>query len=159
VVAALEALPQVARVQVFSRERLLYDNTRTSAGAWERPAEAATVLRTEQHRRLGDVEAVGWLRDYAAVFAQAAARPGYLGPETAPTYLRLQTDAEGMTRSLMVTPGAPVAELHREQRERNAHLRRVLPAELIPQRRTAPPQRFAEPPAQAPDREPPTRGL
>lgn len=159
VVAALEALPQVDRVQVFSREPLLYDNTRTSAGEWERPAEAATVLRTEQHRRLGDVEAVGWLRDYAAVFAQAAARPGYLGPETAPTYLRLQTDAGGMIRSLMVTPGAPVTELQRQQRERHAHLRRVLPPDLIPTRRTARPAPFSEPPAQAPDREPPTRGL
>ncbi|WP_448656842.1 zeta toxin family protein [Microbacterium lacticum] len=159
VVAALEALPHVARVQVFSRERLLYANTRTSAGAWERPAEAATVLRTEQHRRLGEVEAVGWLRDYAAVFAQAAARPGYLGPETAPTYLRLQTNVEGMIRSLMVTPGAPVTELHRQQRERHAHLRRVLPPDLIPTRRAAPSSSFSAPPAQAPDREPPTRGL
>lgn len=159
VVAALEALPHVARVQVFSRERLLYDNTRTSAGAWERPAEAATVLHTEQHRALGEAEAVGWLRDYTAVFAQAAARPGYLGPETAPTYLRLQANAEGMIRSLMFVPGVPVGELHRQQRNRHAHLRRVLPPELIPPRRTAPPQRFAEPPAQAPDREPPTLGL
>lgn len=157
VVAALEALPHVARVQVFSRERLLYDNT--SAGAWERPAEAATVLRTEQRRRLGEVEAVGWLRDYAAVFAQAAARPGYLGPETAPTYLRLQTDAEGMIRSLMVTPGAPVAELQGQQRERHAHLRRALPPDLMPPRRTARPAPFSEPPAQSPRREPPTRGL
>ncbi len=159
VVAALEALPHVARVQVFSRERLLYANTRTDTGAWERPAEAARVLHTEQHRRLGDVEAVAWLRDYAAVFAQAAARPGYLGPETAPTYLRLQTNAEGMIRSLMFTPGAPAGELQRQQRERHAHLRRVLPPELIPARRTAPPQRFSGPSAQAPNREPPTRGL
>lgn len=159
VLAALEALPHVARVQVFSREHLLYDNTRTSAGAWERPAEAATVLRTEQHRRLGEVEAVGWLRDYAAVFAQAAARPGYLGPETAPAYLRLQADAEGMIRSLMVTPGAPAGELYRQQRERHAHLRRVLPPELMPPRRTARPAPFSEPSAQSPRREPSTRGL
>lgn len=159
VLAALEALPHVARVQVFSRERLLYDNTRTSAGAWERPAEAARVLRTEQRRRLGEVEAVGWLRDYAAVFAQAAARPGYLGPETAPTYLRLQTDAEGVIRSLMVTPGAPVAELQGQQRERHAHLRWALPPDLMPPRRTARPAPFSEPSAQSPRREPPTRGL
>lgn len=157
--AALEALPQVTRVQVFSREHLLYDNTRTSAGAWEHPAEAARVLCTEQHRRLGEVEAVGWLRDYAAVFAQAAARPGYLGPETAPTYLRLQADAEGMIRSLMFTPGAPVTELQRQQRERHAHLRRALPPELMPPRRTARPAPFSERPAQSPHREPPTRGL
>ncbi|MCL6423574.1 zeta toxin family protein [Brachybacterium sp. JHP9] len=159
VLAALETLPHVARVQVFSRERLLYANTRTSTGAWQRPAEAARVLHTEQHRALGEVEAVGWLRDYAAVFAQAAARPGYLGPETAPTYLRLQANAEGMIRSLMFTPGAPAGELQRQQRERHAHLRRVLPPDLIPTRRTARPAPFSEPPAHAPDREPPTRGL
>ena len=132
VVGALEALPHVARVQVFSREHLLYDNTRTDTGAWGRTAKAATVLRNEQHRRLGEAEAVGWLRDYAAVFAQAAARPGYLGPETAPTYLRLQADAEDMIRSL--TPGEPAAELHRQQQDRHVHLRRVIPPEFIPWR-------------------------
>ncbi|MDO5053195.1 MAG: zeta toxin family protein [Pseudoclavibacter sp.] len=159
VVAALEALPHIARVQVFSRERLLYDNSRTDTGAWERSAEAATVLRTEQHRRLGEAEAVGWLRDYASVFAQAAARPGYLGPETAPSYLRLQTNADGMIRSLMFVPGAPTGELQRQQRERHAHLRRVLPPEPVPTRRTDRAVPFPEPLAQAPDREPPTPGL
>lgn len=159
VIAALEALPHVARVQVFSRERLLYDNTRTEGGQWKRPAEAADVLRAEQHRRLGDAEAFRWLRDYAGVFALAAARPGYLGPETAPAYLRLQADAETMIRSLMFTPGAPVTELQREQRERYAHLRRVLPSGLMPRRRAAPPTHAFEPRPQTPRREPPTLGL
>lgn len=55
------------------------------------------------------------------------ARPGYLGPETAPAYLRLQADAETMIRSLMAIPGAPMTELQLQQRERKAHLRRTLP--------------------------------
>lgn len=157
VVAALEALPHVARVQVFSREHLLYDSTRTDTGVWERQAEAATVLRTEQHRAPGEAEAVGWLRDYNAVFAQAAARPGYLGPESALTYLRLQADAEGMIRSLMLTPGEPLVELQRQQRERHVHLRRALPPELMPLR-TAPPS-LSEHDPQTSRREPPARGL
>lgn len=156
VVAALEALPQVMRVRVFSRERLLYDNTRTSTGDWKQPAEAASVLRAEQHRVLGDVETVAWLRDYQAVFALAAARPGYLGPETAPTYLRLQADAEQMIRSLMVTPGAPVNELRAEQRERHAHLRRALPPDLMSSRRT--PASFPEHRPRTSRQEPPGLG-
>lgn len=158
VVAALETLPQVARVQVFSRERLLHANTRTSDGAWEHPTEAATVLHEEQHRILTDHEAVRWLRDYAGVFALAAARPGYLGVETAPTYLRLQADASYMLRSLMITPGAPVTELRGEQRERDAHLRRVLPSELMPRRRTNPPASSFQHHPSSPRQEPPTLG-
>ncbi|MGB4779855.1 zeta toxin family protein [Microbacterium sp.] len=156
VVSALEALPQVAQVQVFSRERLLYDNTRTDTGEWVHPPEAAAVLRAEQHRRLAVPETVAWLRDYAAVFTHAAARPGYLGPETAPTYLRLQADAHKMLRSMMFTPGAPVAALQREQRERHAHLRRVLPPELFPKRKPPAPPLERRP--QAPRREPPSLG-
>lgn len=33
VVAALESLPIVARIQVYARDRRLYDNHRTQAGA------------------------------------------------------------------------------------------------------------------------------
>ncbi len=156
VVAALEALPHVARVQVFSRDERLYDNSRTATGEWERPAEAAGVLRAEQHRILSDRQAVAWLRDYAGVFALAAARPGHLGPETAPTYLRLQADADTMLRSLMLTSGTPVAELRAEHRERQNHLRRVLPPELLPPRRT--PALLPEHRPQPPRREPPTLG-
>jgi len=158
VVAALEALAPVTRVQVFSRERLLSSNIRTSDGDWERPAEAAAVLREEQRHILTDREAVGWLRDYAGVFALAAARPGYLGIETAPTYLHLQADAAYMLRSLMLAPGTPVTELRAEQRERDVHLRRVLPPELMPRRRTNPPTPpFQRRPA-SPRQEPPTLG-
>lgn len=156
VVAALETLPHVTRVQVFSRRRRLYDNSRTATGNWDRPAEAAAVLRAEQHRRLADSEAFAWLRDYQGVFALAAARPGYLGPETAPAYLRLQADADTMLRSLMLTPGAPVAELRAEHRERHSHLRRVLPPELLPPRRSPAPLPEHRP--QTPRREPPTLG-
>ncbi|WP_028707705.1 zeta toxin family protein [Propionicicella superfundia] len=156
VVAALEALPHVARLQVFSRERRLYDNTRTATGQWEHPAKAASVLRAEQHRRLADSEAFAWLRDYQGVFALAAARPGYLGSETAPAYLRLQADADTMIRSLMLTPGAPVGELRAEHRKRHTHLRRVLPPEVMPRRSTPAPLPENRP--QPPRREPPTLG-
>lgn len=156
VVATLEALPQVGRVQVFSRERRLYDNSRTPTGDWERPTEAAAVLRAEQHRGLADSEAFAWLRDYAGTFALAVARPGYLGTETAPAYLKLQADADAMIRSLMLTPGAPVAALQHEHRERHAHLRRVLPPELLPSRRSPAPLPEHRP--QPPRREPPTLG-
>ncbi|MBL5973358.1 MAG: hypothetical protein D3X82_06210 [Candidatus Leucobacter sulfamidivorax] len=159
VVAALEVHSQVARVQVFSRERLLFANTRASDGAWEHPAQAAAVLRAEQHRILTDPEAVRWLRNYAGVFALAAVRPGYLGVEAAPTYLRLQADAAYMLRSLMLAPGAPVTELRGEQRERDAHLRRVLPAELMPRpRKNSPASSFQRSPS-SPRQEPPSLGL
>lgn len=159
VVAALEALPHVWRVQVFSRERLLYDNTRTPAGGWEHPAGAAAILLDEQHRALVGPDAVAWLRDYAGVFALAAARPGYLGPETAPAYLRLQADAEQMIRALALTADAPIAELQHQHRDRLAHMRRMLPPELMPRRRTAPRPPTSERGPQASRREPPTFGL
>lgn len=136
VVAALERLSQIARVQVFSRERLLYANTRTDSGEWEQPATAARVFRAEQHRRLDDREAAQWLADYAEVFRKATERPGYLGAETAPTYLRLQDDAQRMTQARMFTPGAPVGVWQREQTDRRTLLVRVLPAEVFPKRST-----------------------
>ncbi|WP_442916278.1 zeta toxin family protein [Leucobacter sp. M11] len=57
VVAALERLPQVARVPVFSRESLLHTNSRTENGEWTRPGTATQTFRAEQHRRLDDREA------------------------------------------------------------------------------------------------------
>lgn len=131
VVAALERLPQVARVQVFSREGLLYANSRTESGEWEQPATAARVFRAEQHRRLDDRETTRWLADYTAAFRKAVARPGYLGSETAPAYLRLQDDAQRMIHARMFTPGAPVALWHREHSERGAHLVRVMPVDVF----------------------------
>ena len=162
VVAALEALPHVQRMQVFSREQLLFDNTRTDAGDWERPAEAAAVLRREQHRPFRVREAFDCLQGYAAVFAKAQARPGYLGRETAPAYIGLQRDAQTMIRTLSQTPGAPLGQLEREQRARRKPLERVLPTGLLPPQRrlAAPPELpdWPEHPGPTSRREPPTLG-
>lgn len=133
VVSALEALPFVGRVQVFSREALLFDNSRTDTGECAQPARAARILRQEQHRQLSVREAYFWLQDYAAVFATARARPGYFASETAPTYLRLQNDAQNMIHILSKKPGAPLSQLSREQRVRAAILERVLPPESLPE--------------------------
>lgn len=136
VVTALERLPQVTRMQAFSRERLLYANSRTETGEWEQPAAAARALRAEQQRRLDDREAARWLVDYAEAFRKATVRPGYLSAATAPTYLRLQDDAQRMIQARMFTPGAPVAARQRQQSDRHAHLLRVLPADAFPKRST-----------------------
>lgn len=85
--AALESLPAVARVQVYSRDSRLYDNYRTEAGTWEREPRAAAVLRGEQTRQLTPAEAIRWLADYDAVFDAARTRRGYLSPRTVPAYL------------------------------------------------------------------------
>lgn len=58
VVAGLEVLPTVARVQVYTRDRRLYDNRRTETGTWEREPRAAAVLRDEQTRPLTPAEAI-----------------------------------------------------------------------------------------------------
>lgn len=137
VLSALEALPYIQRVRVFSREGLLLDNTRTNTGEWAQPAQAAGALRTEQHRALGEREVVTWLQGYAAVFAKATARSGYFCHDTAPTYLRLQDDAHAMIRALNHTPSTPVSQFQAEQRARRAHLEQVLPAEF-PARESAP---------------------
>lgn len=123
VVAALERLPQVLRVQVFSREHLLHTNTRGVTGQWEQPATAAQVFQAEQHRRLDDSEAARWLADYAEVFRKATARPGYLGEETAPTFLRLQEDALGMIQTL--APSVSTTEWQQEHDQRNRQLSRL----------------------------------
>ncbi|MDS2171461.1 zeta toxin family protein [Nesterenkonia sp. CL21] len=162
VVAALEALPHVQRMQVFSREQLLFDNARTDAGEWAQPAEAADALRREQHRPLDVREAFDWLQDYAAVFTKAQARPGYLGQETAPAYVRLQGNAQTMIHTLTQTPGAPLGQLEREQRARRTHLERALPDGLLPPQRrpAAPPELPDWPEHSGPTsrREPPTLG-
>lgn len=161
VVAALEALPRVHRVRVFSRERLLFDNSRIGTGEWARPAEAADALRQEQHRPLGVHEAFDWLRGYAAVFAKAQARPDYLGRQTAPAYIDLQRDAQTMIRTMSQTPGAPVGQLEREQRARRAHLDRVLPVEMLPPQRSNAPRELPDWPEHSGPtsrREPPTFG-
>src|SRR5690606_35849831 len=108
VVAALEALPAVSRIQVYARDRRLYDNYRTQAGAWEHEPSAAEVLRGEQTRQLAPAEAVGWLADYGAVFGAAHARRGYLSPRTASAYRRLQDDAARMIELAASDPSADV---------------------------------------------------
>lgn len=137
VLDALERFPHVQRMQVFSREQLLFDNARTDTGEWAQPAEAAAALRREQHRPLDVREAFNWLQGYAAVFTKAHARPGYLGQETAPAYVHLQRDAQTMIRTLSQTPGVPIGQLERGQRSRRKHLERVLPAGLLPPQRRA----------------------
>lgn len=141
VVAALERLPLIARMQVFSRERLLHANSRTEAGEWEQSATAAQVFRAEQHRSLDDRGAARWLADYAEAFRKAQARPGYLGAETAPTYLWLQDDAQRMLQTLMFTPGAPISVWQCEQSDRRAHLVRALPPGSFPRQRHGLPRR------------------
>lgn len=121
-------------MQVFSREGLLHANSRTETGEWTQPATAARTFRAEQHRRLDDRETARWLSDYAAACRKATARPGYLGAETAPTYLRLQDDAQRMIQARLFTPGSPVAIWHHEQTERSARLRQILPAGILPKR-------------------------
>ncbi|CAG7600800.1 zeta toxin family protein [Leucobacter soli] len=161
VLAALEALPQVGRVRVFSREGPLYENARTVTGEWAAAPEASRVLTLEQHRPLAPLAALGWLRDYSIVFRQASARPAYLGPNTAPAFLRLQDDARMMIRSLAFTPGAPLAELEQAHAARQRVLERVLPPDLRPRPRTPSGRRLppVKMPSDPPRNEPPARGL
>jgi hypothetical protein len=93
-VAALEASPSVTRIQVRSRDRILYDNTRLADGAWEGGPGAAAAFKAEQARSLDPAQASAWLAAYAWVFEAARSRPGYLNQQTIPAYRRLQGDAE-----------------------------------------------------------------
>jgi UDP-N-acetylglucosamine kinase len=129
VVGALEALPFITRVRVFSRERLLHDTTSpdTSGGEPAQQSAAAEVLRGEQTRILEPAEAVAWLAWYRQVFGLARARPGYLGPATAPAFRLLQADAETMIRTAAGAPGVDVAEVEREQHWRRLSLDQVAP--------------------------------
>jgi len=128
VVAALEAMPAVARVQVYARDHRLYENHRTRTGAWEHEPQAARALRGEQTRQLTPAEASRWLADYGAVFDAAHARGDYLGPTTAPAYLRLQEDAARMIELASSDPSADRRMLEDQQSRRRIALRaRVLP--------------------------------
>lgn len=141
VVAALEGLPFVTRVQVHTRERLLYDNTRTAEGAWTRPAQAAEVLRSEQQRDLDPADAMLWLSRYEAVFEHARQRPGYLTAATFPAYQRLQADARRMIDIAATAPGIEVRALRDAHKHRDLALRVANPAPwlgLFPRSRRAP---------------------
>lgn len=164
VVAALEALPAVARIQVYTRDRRLYDNRRTESGAWEHEPHAAEVLRSEQTRELTAVEAVAWLADYGAVFGAAHARRGYLSPRTASAYRRLQDDAARMIELAASDPSADVRALEEQQTHRRIALKVAVPEPpgivgRIGQtlRRSLPPYRPA-PSRDAPGNEPPSIG-
>lgn len=127
VVAALEALPTIGRVRVYSRDRLLYDNERTPDGTWRHEPTAAETLRAEQTRPLDAAEAVEWLARYRAVFDAARARPGYLSPATAPAYRRLQDDAACMIEVAAGHPSADATALADEQRHRRVILDALAP--------------------------------
>ncbi|PJJ63692.1 zeta toxin family protein [Compostimonas suwonensis] len=127
VVAALEALPTIGRVRVYSRDRLLYDNDRTPDGTWRHEPAAAETLRAEQTRPLDAAEAVEWLARYLAAFDAARARPGYLGPATAPGYRRLQDDAARMIEVAADHPSADATALADEQRRRQVTLDTLAP--------------------------------
>ena len=164
VVAALEALPSVARIQVYARDRRLYDNHRIQAGAWEHEPYAAEVLRGEQTRQLTPTEAVGWLAGYGAVFGAAHARRGYLSPTTAPAYERLQVDAARMIELAAADPTADVQALEERQAHRRIALKVAVPEPpgivgRIGQtlRRSLPPYRPAQS-RDAPGHEPPSIG-
>ncbi|MFC6355173.1 zeta toxin family protein [Luethyella okanaganae] len=162
VVAALEALPAVTRIQVYARDRRLYDNHRTQAGVWEHQPHAAEVLRAEQTRQLTPAEAVGWLADYGAVFGAAHARRGYFSLTTAPAYWRLQDDAAGMIELARDEPSADKQALEEQQAHRRIALKAAAPepSGIVGRvgqtlRRSLPPYRPA-PSRDAPGHEPPS---
>lgn len=164
VVAALEALPSVARIQVYARDRRLYDNHRIQAGAWEHEPYAAEMLHGEQTRQLTPTEADGWLAGYGAVFGAAHARRGYLSPTTAPAYERLQVDAARMIELAAADPTADVQALEEQQAHRRIALKVAVPEPpgivgRIGQtlRRSLPPYRPAQS-RDAPGHEPPSIG-
>ncbi|HEY5222489.1 MAG TPA: zeta toxin family protein [Microbacteriaceae bacterium] len=166
VVVALEALPAVARIQVHSREHLLYDNTRTPDGTWAHPAQAADVLRAEQKRALSPADAAQWLARYRAVFDLARERTGYLSPATIPAYRALQADAARLIDIAAAAPAADSDALREEQRRRDTVLRFVA-KEHAPglfgrlrdrTTRREPPEPPA-PPHHRPRNEPPSLGL
>ena len=169
VVAALEALPFVIRVRVFSRERLLHDTKGGEPAA--QPVSTAEVLRGEQTRRLAPGEALAWLARYEQVFALARARPGYLGHVTAPAFRLLQADAQTMIDTATTVPGVDAAELDQQQRRRRLYVEQVAPEpvrtkarralrRLTGGRDTGPEDPWQAPGRSGPDRrDPPGRSL
>ncbi len=127
VVAALQALPAVARIQVYARDRRLTDNHRTETGAWAHEPDAAGVLRGEQTRTLTPAEAIRWLADYGAVFGAAHARRGYLTPLTVPAYRRLQDDAARLIEVASADASADVRALTAQQAQRRIALQIAVP--------------------------------
>lgn len=127
VVAALEALPAITRVRVYSRDRPLYENARTPEGTWRDEPRAAEVLRSEQTRPLSPAEAAEWLTRYQAVFDAARTRRGYLRSAPAPAYRRLQEDAAALLQIVADDPAVDSEALRRAQDARRITLRVVAP--------------------------------
>ncbi|MDR2565894.1 MAG: zeta toxin family protein [Bifidobacteriaceae bacterium] len=160
VVAALEEVPAVSRVQVYSRQRLLYDNERGAGGAWRDTPRAAEALRAEQARPLTAAQAAGWLARYHDVFNDARSRPGYLGPATVPAYRLLQQDAASLIPVAGADPKSDLAALRREHNLRQAVLAHLAPPHAEGRRRSRT-NRFPRPPSpplsswNPPSRQPP----
>ncbi|MDR0594851.1 MAG: zeta toxin family protein, partial [Bifidobacteriaceae bacterium] len=126
VVSALEAMAEVASIQVRSRDALLFENRRAPDGRWLSEPRAAHTLRAEQARPLGPAEAADWLDRYEQVFKLALGRPGYLGEATWPAYRLLQADAEAMILA-SGRDGIAVGRFRERQRQRAARLASLAP--------------------------------
>jgi hypothetical protein len=129
VVTALEAMPVVSRVQVYSRDRLLYDNVRSDDGTWRALPRTGQVLQAEQTRPLTPADAEAWLARYHDVFADAMQRPGYLCEATTPAYQLLQHDAAALIPVAGTDPSIDAQSLWRDHHERQAALARAIPSE------------------------------
>ena len=153
VVAALEALPAVSLIQIYARDRRLYDNHRTEADAWEHEARAAEVLRAEQARQLTPAEAIRWLTDYGVVFGAAHARRGYLSPTTEPAYQKLQDDAARMIE--LAAADADGQALEGQQTQRRIALTVAIPEPI--RGRLGQAVRWPSPPSPSITRDSPSR--
>lgn len=125
VLEALEEYEGVKYIQVATRSTVLYENTRTESGQWEKPAEAVRVLTEEQHRQLSVKEASEWLNDYAGAFKKAQARPDYLCAKTLPKFIKLQDDALAMIECLARESHRPIDDLMAEQQQRTDALTQI----------------------------------
>ncbi len=125
VLDALETSPAVARIQVHSRDHVLYENTRNPGGGWTASAGAGSALKGEQSRNLTVAEARAWLGRYREVFTLARNRLGYLSLTTIPAYRRLQTDAETVFRFAGRVSDADRDRLRREHKVRQLALNSI----------------------------------
>jgi UDP-N-acetylglucosamine kinase len=137
VVAALETSPAVARVQLFTRTRPIYDNRRTPDGAWRRQCMAGTLMHHEQTRDFAPGEAASWLDDYDVLFDLAKDHAGYLNARTLPAYRLLQRDAVRLMRRLQGVTDVSALKYRHLQRaatlnQRDPTQRRRKPSVALP---------------------------